>query len=144
MVLYDAGMKAWLISSPQPLLQSRMVEPPPLHRNLSRFMSFPDLKITVEEAEAILQQINRPATQNLGMPLTQSVAAVIKSTPKFSTHWPPLDKLLDGGLTRGHILEVSGPPGSPKEDVAIDVATSFIEGGENVIFVGSRLSVFPL
>lgn len=73
------------------------------------------------------------------MPLTQNAAVVMKSTRKFSTRWPPLDKLLEGGLLQGHILELSGPPGSPKETIAIDIAASFLEAGENVIFVGSDL-----
>ncbi|KAF9444623.1 hypothetical protein P691DRAFT_736197 [Macrolepiota fuliginosa MF-IS2] len=101
------------------------------------------LGISVEDAEEIIQQVQRPATQNPSVPLTQSAAAVIKATRKFSTRWPPLDKLLDGGLMQGHILEVSGPPGSPKETIAIDIVTSFIEGGESVIFIDSQNMTSP-
>jgi RAD51-like protein 2 len=61
---------------------------------------------------------------------------------KFSTLCPPVDKLLSGGLTRGHILEISGPPGSPKESIAINLVKSFVEADEGVLFVGARVLLF--
>jgi RAD51-like protein 2 len=60
-------------------------------------------------------------------------------TQKFSTQCPPIDKLLNGGLTRGHILEVSGPPGTMKEAVGINVIRSFVEKNEHVLFVGELI-----
>jgi RAD51-like protein 2 len=93
--------------------------------------------MTVSEVEDLIQQIRSPPTQNACMPLTQSAAVIMKSSRIFSTHWESLDKLLDGGIVQGHILELSGPPGSPKENIAIDIVSSFLEAGEDVIFVGS-------
>jgi len=59
-----------------------------------------------------------------------------KTDHKFSTRSTAVDKLLLGGLPRGHILEISGPPGTPKEVVATNVVTSFVEAGEEVLFIG--------
>jgi RAD51-like protein 2 len=59
-----------------------------------------------------------------------------QNAEKFTTRSSAIDKLLSGGIQRGHVLEVSGPPGTPKELVATSIATSFVEAGEGVIFVG--------
>lgn len=105
-----------------------------------RLISLSDLNIPIEEVEEILQQIQNPATQQQNIPLTQSAATLINTLTKFSTRWPALDKLLEGGLVRGHILEIAGPPGTPKDTIAIDVAGSFLDAGEVVLFVGRHPS----
>ncbi|KAJ3572288.1 hypothetical protein NP233_g3179 [Leucocoprinus birnbaumii] len=93
-----------------------------------------DLSISISEAEDIIQLAQNSSTQQPGMPLTQSAATIISSMRKFSTRWSPLDKLLNGGLVQGHVLEISGPPGTPKESVAVDITCSVLEAGEGVIF----------
>ncbi|KXN85507.1 hypothetical protein AN958_11245 [Leucoagaricus sp. SymC.cos] len=98
-----------------------------------------DLNISLTEVEDILQQAQNPSTQRPGFPLTQSVATIVNSTRRISTRWAPLDKLLKGGLTQGHILEISGPPGCPKERIAVDIVSSVLDAGEGVIFVGTAL-----
>jgi RAD51-like protein 2 len=40
------------------------------------------------------------------------------------------------GLRRGHILELSGPPGCPKERVAVMAVKEVVREGSDVIFVG--------
>jgi RAD51-like protein 2 len=62
---------------------------------------------------------------------------MVKNAQKYSTRSIAIDKLLSGGLSRGHILEVSGPPGTPKEVIAMNVVTSFVEAGEEVLFIGN-------
>ncbi|XP_006463214.1 hypothetical protein AGABI2DRAFT_186863 [Agaricus bisporus var. bisporus H97] len=94
-----------------------------------------ELNLTVPEVDDLIQQIQNPHTQNSHVPLTQSAAVIMKSARTFSTHWEPLDELLEGGLVQGHILELSGPPGSPKENIAIDIVSSFLDAGEEVLFV---------
>jgi RAD51-like protein 2 len=71
------------------------------------------------------------------LPLTQSAASMVKNAQKFSTKSAVIDELLLGGLPRGHVLEISGPPGTPKEVIATNVVTSFVEAGEEVLFIGS-------
>ena len=66
-----------------------------------------------------------------------------KDSQKFSTRSTAIDGLLTGGLLRGHILEISGPPGTPKEVVATNVATSFVEAGEEVLFIGKLMIKKP-
>ncbi|KIK06403.1 hypothetical protein K443DRAFT_129973 [Laccaria amethystina LaAM-08-1] len=59
-----------------------------------------------------------------------------QQTQKVPTGIAALDKILEGGVSRGHILEISGPPGSPKELVAMKIVSSFVNAREEVFFVG--------
>ncbi|EDR08261.1 uncharacterized protein LACBIDRAFT_294395 [Laccaria bicolor S238N-H82] len=59
-----------------------------------------------------------------------------QQTQKVPTGIAALDKILQGGVSRGHILEISGPPGSPKELVAMKIVSSFVNAREEVLFVG--------
>jgi len=68
--------------------------------------------------------------------MTQSAAQMVQKSQKIPTGSAPLDRLLDGGLSRGHILELSGPPGSPKQNIATSVVASFAQTGGEVIFLG--------
>jgi len=44
---------------------------------------------------------------------------------------------------RGHILEVSGPPGTIKEAVGLGVVRSFTERNEQVLFVDTQNMTRP-
>lgn len=95
-----------------------------------------DLNIPLRESQALFTSTSTPK-----LPLTQSAASLTTTTLKFSTHCPPVDKLLNGGLTRGHILEVSGPPGTMKEAIAVGVVRAFVERKEHVLFVGEYIQM---
>ena len=77
--------------------------------------------------------------------MTQSAALMVQQSQKILTKCVALDKILEGGLSRGQILEISGPPGSPKEKLALNIVASFAEYGEETLFVGEDLiiSIFP-
>jgi RAD51-like protein 2 len=96
----------------------------------------PDLNIPLPASQALFA-----STLPSKLPLIQSAAELTTTAHKFSTHCSPIDKLLNGGLTRGHILEVSGPPGTMKEAVAIGVVRSFVERREEVLFVGESIQL---
>lgn len=68
--------------------------------------------------------------------MTQSAASIVGGAAQYTTHCRPLDSLLEGGLKRGYILELSGAPGCKKEALASDVARSFVEVSQGVLFVG--------
>lgn len=48
----------------------------------------------------------------------------------------PLDNVLDGGLRRGHILEISGPPGTAKEMMTVGFVKNTVERGDEALFMG--------
>ncbi|KAF8635473.1 hypothetical protein AX15_000446 [Amanita polypyramis BW_CC] len=62
---------------------------------------------------------------------------------RVSTKYNPMDKLLGGGVHRGQVLEISGPPGCPKEALLLKVVFSFVELGQEVIFVETQNIVSP-
>ncbi|KAG6861403.1 hypothetical protein C0995_000532 [Termitomyces sp. Mi166 len=96
-----------------------------------------ELKISSSDAEAILSVIQRPSfTQAPGQPiLTQSAAFIAKTHEKISTGSRSADELLSGGLSQGQIIEISGPPGTPKEALAIGIVKSFVNAGHEALFV---------
>jgi RAD51-like protein 2 len=101
-------------------------------------ISILDLNIPLPASQAIFALSQKPRINETSnaLPLTQSAASMVVVAKKFSTCCPPVDKLLCGGLARGQILEISGPPGTQKEHLAVNIVKSFIEAGEEVVFVG--------
>ncbi|KAF9475137.1 hypothetical protein BDN70DRAFT_841370 [Pholiota conissans] len=93
------------------------------------------LGIPLEDVRVLYARFEKPATSIPPLSMTQSAANMIRSTHKVSTNCDPLDKILGGGLPSGHILELSGPPGSPKERMALGILKSFVDRGEEAIFV---------
>ena len=75
-------------------------------------------------------------TPTLMHPMTQSAAVMVRHSHKTSTKCTSLDKALEGGISRGHILEISGPPGTAKEQLLMNIVAAFVEVNEEVIFIG--------
>jgi len=69
-------------------------------------------------------------------PLGRSAAELISFNKKFLSSCAPLDKLLGGGLPAGHVLELSGPPGTAKQTLAINFASGAVSSNDQVLFVG--------
>ncbi|KAJ3513510.1 hypothetical protein NLJ89_g2908 [Agrocybe chaxingu] len=67
--------------------------------------------------------------------MTQSAATMVHQASRIPTGSSSLNKMLQGGLLRGHVLELSGPPGSPKERLSISIASAFVNAGEEILFV---------
>lgn len=75
--------------------------------------------------------------------MTQSVATLGQAGRCIPTGCYGLDKLLDGGLQPGHILEISGPPGSPKEVIARNLIVQFARRDHRTIIVGNVTRYVP-
>ena len=75
-------------------------------------------------------------TPALTLPLTQSAAVMVRHSHKISTKCGSLDKLLEGGISRGHVIEISGPPGCVKEQLLMNIVAAFVEVNEEVMFIG--------
>ncbi|KAH9852278.1 hypothetical protein C2E23DRAFT_194079 [Lenzites betulinus] len=99
-----------------------------------------DLNLSLPASQAVFTA-TRPSAS---LPMTQSAAAMLGSTEKpFLTACAPLDRLLDGGLRRGYILEINGPPGSGKEQIAVNAVRSFVARKLEVLFVDMQNMVPP-
>ena len=87
----------------------------------------------IAHAEAIIAAVQKRRAP----PLTQSGAALMSvQSKRYSTRCKSLDTLIDGGVRPGSILEISGPPGSPKESLTLNVVRCFLEAEHDVLFVG--------
>ncbi|KAH9074135.1 hypothetical protein EDB83DRAFT_2354982 [Lactarius deliciosus] len=58
------------------------------------------------------------------LPLGRSAAELISINKRFLSSCESLDRLLGNGLPSGHILELSGPPGTAKESLVVKFATA--------------------
>lgn len=94
------------------------------------------LNMPLEMIQDLFARIQRPQGSISNPPMTLPASNMVQSEVRISTKCPPLDTLLDGGLSRGHILELSGPPGCPKERIAVNVLKSFVEIEHEAIFLG--------
>ncbi|KAI9065239.1 P-loop containing nucleoside triphosphate hydrolase protein [Trametes sanguinea] len=101
-----------------------------------------DLNIPLPASQAVFSAAAGPSQRSL--PMTQSAAAMMGTTAKhYSTACPPLDRLLGGGLKRGFILEINGPPGSGKEQMAATAVKTFVQSDQQVLFVDMQNMVPP-
>ncbi|KAJ6557953.1 hypothetical protein B0H19DRAFT_1028551 [Mycena capillaripes] len=97
-----------------------------------------ELSIPLPSSQAIFSQRK---TQTRAVPLTQSASAVASSSaPRIVTKCTPIDNLLGGGLPRRHVLEISGPPGTPKSAIAVGIVKSFLKDNadEEVVFLDTQ------
>lgn len=94
------------------------------------------LNMPLETIQDLFSMIQRPQGPTVDPPMTLPVSNMVQSEGRVSTKCPPLDSLLDGGLSRGQILELSGPPGCPKERIAVNILKSYLELEHEAIFLG--------
>lgn len=90
----------------------------------------PELSVTASQGKMML-------------PLTRSAASILAQSNRIMFGKSPVDEILGGGLRQGYIVELSGPPGSPKERLAIDITKTVVKDGGNVLFVDMQNMVMP-
>lgn len=107
-----------------------------------------EMGITIDAAENVLSSVKGKTNSGHIAGLTQSqqiqphtrAASSLMNAPQtVSTKYSPMDNLLGGGVRRGQVLEISGPPGSPKEALLLKVVSAFVELREEVVFLGRSL-----
>ncbi|KAJ3905291.1 P-loop containing nucleoside triphosphate hydrolase protein [Lentinula edodes] len=108
------------------------------------------LKIPLKASQTIYSSSQRPGSgDSLSvLPSTQSAAALMGSISRrkqrmFSTRCPPIDTLLNGGVPEGGIVELSGPPGSSKERILLNIILSCVKVGRSVLFVDCQSMCDP-
>ncbi|WP_348643623.1 ATPase domain-containing protein [Methylocystis sp. L43] len=68
----------------------------------------------------------------------------IEKTPRFATGVPGLDSVLHGGLPRGSLILLEGPPGSGKTTVALQLLIQAVRAGESCLLATSAESPHQL
>ncbi|KAJ3544748.1 hypothetical protein NM688_g5705 [Phlebia brevispora] len=91
-----------------------------------------DARISLHSSQAVFS-----ATQaSRGPSFTQPASLLVqKASVKIPTLCPPLDSLLEGGLKRGSVLEISGPPGASKEALAVNLVKAILNRKQGTIFI---------
>ncbi|KIY70743.1 hypothetical protein CYLTODRAFT_419421 [Cylindrobasidium torrendii FP15055 ss-10] len=87
---------------------------------------------------SMMQAIGASQAPARAPPLSQSIASMTQGPTKetrITTGCQPLDVLLSGGLPFGTALEISGPPGAPREPLAMNICKSFVRAQKRVLFV---------
>ncbi|KAH7886993.1 hypothetical protein F5I97DRAFT_1807216 [Phlebopus sp. FC_14] len=97
-----------------------------------------ELGIAITDCRDLISATQAPK----GPPMSQSVSSMSR-TNIVKCSYPCVNKVLGGGLPRGHILEISGPPGCFKETLACDFARTFVEVEEEVIFTDMQNMTSP-
>lgn len=79
-----------------------------------------------------MEEMNSSSCQPLGRP----AADLISIYKRFISSCEPLDRLLGDGLPSGHILELSGPPGTAKESLVVKFVSNAVSSNDQVLFIG--------
>jgi RAD51-like protein 2 len=74
---------------------------------------------------------------------TTTVAQLLQERHRYSTGSTPVDQLTDGGVARGNILEIAGPPGCGREGILLGLVESALRNGDDVLFFGGLSSKLP-
>ena len=61
---------------------------------------------------------------------------MLASRAAFGCGVPLLDSLINGGLKKGEVLEISGPPGSGKTQLALQFIKEAVSAGDEVLVMG--------
>jgi predicted ATP-dependent serine protease len=101
----------------------------------SSSQQYVDLDITLQQAEDVINHCQNTCFPTLSM--SQPVSIMLEHPDQIKTRCSGLDAVLDGGLRTGRILEISGPPGSPKEKIVVEIACVFAKAEKAVLFVGN-------
>ncbi|KAK9460898.1 P-loop containing nucleoside triphosphate hydrolase protein, partial [Lipomyces oligophaga] len=75
--------------------------------------------------------VHRLPKQRLGSYIT----AIDSNSVKFSSRVDALDSITRGGIVRGKVTEISGPPGSGKTSIAIQFAVTAIKRESKVLWI---------
>ncbi|GAB1524009.1 hypothetical protein RhiTH_007161 [Rhizoctonia solani] len=115
-----------------------------------------DLGISLEDANAIsavaqtqpqisshinTDSVELPETQRTQLVIagSQTAAELLKvpaSATALSTGNKTIDEILDGGVIKGSLLEISGVPGSGRSAVTRSILTSAVREGHEILVIG--------
>jgi len=87
-------------------------------------------------AGALLDRLGRPGDIRLGTTRPSAVA-------RLPTGLAVLDDALDGGLPRGRVTELAGPPSAGRTGLACAIAASATRAGETIAWVDAEDALEP-
>jgi RAD51-like protein 2 len=107
----------------------------------TRFSSFiwnTELKLPIEACSEILGACNASSSTAIaGFLPSQPASSLLTNRAAFGCGVPSLDSLINGGLKKGEVLEISGPPGSGKTQLALEFVKAAVSAGDEVLVMGT-------
>lgn len=90
--------------------------------------------------------LNRGAPRDAGHEYNDNLSARVKKNIRqpIATGWPPIDKVLNGGLERGTLTTFIAPTGAGKSMFLVNVACSIVEQGLNVLYVTLEMAEWKI
>ncbi|EJC97744.1 uncharacterized protein FOMMEDRAFT_98200 [Fomitiporia mediterranea MF3/22] len=105
-------------------------------------LSAEQLSLEITIPAFVCEEILKTARSKFEL-LTQPATSLLKSIRSSFSLSEPVNALLGGGLSRGHVIEFSGPPGSPKDLAILDLIRSVVKAEENVLFLDAQNMTIP-
>jgi hypothetical protein len=114
---------------------------PPISNGATRFSPLSwstELKLPIESCSLILSACNAStSTVIAGVLPSQAASTLLANRAAFRCGVPPLDSLINGGLKKGEVLAISGPPGSGKTQLALAFVKEAVRAGDEVLVIGT-------
>ena len=97
-----------------------------------------ELGLPIEACSAILSTCNASSSTAVARLLpSQAASTLLANRAAFGCGVPSLDSLINGGLKKGEVLEISGPPGSGKAQLALEFVKQAVSAGDEVLVMGT-------
>jgi hypothetical protein len=117
------------------------VFPPFTRTSATRFSSLlwnTEFKLPIEACLEILNACNASSSIAIaGVLPSQPASTLLANRAAFGCGVPSLDSLINGGLKKGEVLEISGPPGSGKTSLALNFVKEAVSTGDEVLVMGA-------
>ena len=111
-----------------------------IHTSATRFTSLlrtTELKLPIEACLEILSACNASSSTAIaGVLPSQAASTLLANRAAFGCGVPSLDSLINGGLKKGEMLEISGPPGSGKTQLALEFVKEAVSTRDEVLVMG--------
>lgn len=88
-------------------------------------------------AAALLDRLGRPGALRLGTTRARPIT-------RLPTGMDALDRLLEGGLPRGHVTELVGAPGAGRTGLATAMAAAATRSGETIAWIDPADALDPM
>lgn len=136
---------ASLANGPSP---SSLTSPP---TRFSSVLRTAELKLPPDACTLILRACNASSSSSssatttaIAPPPSHAASTLLANRAACACGVRAIDDLIRGGLKRGEVLEISGPPGSGKTQLALEFVKHAVGAGDEVLVMGTPRRVHTM